>query len=95
MVKLMKLFKNSLPVETLVVWTTVPPISTTCYGPLLVKQVSSYVKLCCGGSVKCSVIKQGRFIIHNFASWHLCQKPHVFVGYGIMMGKKICLKIMF
>jgi hypothetical protein len=39
MVKLMKLFKNSLPVETLVVWTTVPPISTTCYGPLLVKQV--------------------------------------------------------
>jgi hypothetical protein len=39
MVKLMKLFKNSLPVETLVIWTTVPPISTTCSGALLVKQV--------------------------------------------------------
>ncbi|PNF18700.1 hypothetical protein B7P43_G05025 [Cryptotermes secundus] len=39
MVKLMKLFQSSLPTETLVIWTTAPPVSTSCFGALLVKQV--------------------------------------------------------
>ncbi|KDR15055.1 PC-esterase domain-containing protein 1B-like isoform X1 [Zootermopsis nevadensis] len=39
MVKLMKLLKTSLPPETLVIWTTAPPISTSCSGSLLIKQV--------------------------------------------------------
>lgn len=39
MVKLMKLFKSSLPPETHVIWTTAPPVSTSCSGALLVKQV--------------------------------------------------------
>lgn len=41
MVKLMKLFKNSLPPETLVIWTTAPPVSMSCSGALLIKQVSN------------------------------------------------------
>jgi hypothetical protein len=41
MVKLMKLFKTSLPPETLVIWTTALPVSASCSGALLIKQVSN------------------------------------------------------
>ncbi|KAJ9590219.1 hypothetical protein L9F63_016669 [Diploptera punctata] len=39
LMKLMKLFKASLPSKTLVIWTTSLPISKSCYGGFLVKQV--------------------------------------------------------
>ncbi|KAJ4445075.1 hypothetical protein ANN_06874 [Periplaneta americana] len=39
MMKLMRSFKTSLPPETLVIWTTTPPVSASCHGALLIKQV--------------------------------------------------------
>ncbi|XP_069684389.1 PC-esterase domain-containing protein 1A-like [Periplaneta americana] len=39
MMKLMRSFKSSLPPETLVIWTTTPPVSASCHGALLIKQV--------------------------------------------------------
>ncbi|XP_069674350.1 PC-esterase domain-containing protein 1A-like isoform X2 [Periplaneta americana] len=39
LVKLMRLLKMSLPANTLVIWTTVPPVSSTCKGGFLIKQV--------------------------------------------------------